>query len=98
MDGEKQGDEVGRCMAKAGEVAQAGKAEGNAKVAVVGVGGDGRNGYKVGRSGTIGEHELLGGDVGVLDLGELRIGKNGPDVAVVEQRGIEDGVENGVAV
>ena len=36
--------------------------------------------------------------MGVLDLGELRIGKNGPDVAVVEQRGIEDGVENGVAV
>ena len=66
VNGIEEGDEVGWGMAKAREVPEASEAHGDAKVTIMGVGGDGGNGNQVGRGGGVGDGELLGGDEGVL--------------------------------
>ena len=66
VNGIKEGDEVGWGMTKAREVPEASKTHGDAKVAVMGVRGDGGDGNQVGRGGGVGDGELLGGDEGVL--------------------------------
>ena len=60
VNGIEEGDEVGWGMAKAREVPEASEAHGDAKVTIVGVGGDGGDGNQVGRGGGVGDGELLG--------------------------------------